>query len=352
MSLPSDNERQAPDWSEEEEISLKELVEKAKSFLSFMQQHLKLLAGMGLLGGILGFTYAHFTKKITYASKLTFAVEENAQSSLSGLASQFGLDMGGGASLFTSDNLIHLLKSDRILQAALLKPQAELPQGSLYNLYLETHFKENIEEGEISLVDPALERNDFSREQDSLLQQVTLGIQKQIGIAKKDKKASLIEITIKDPSEDFAWRFSQSLIEEAADLYLELKVGKMRRSVQLLQARQDSVQRELKSAMLGYATETDRSQSVLQLAPKVNTARKQLQVTLLTTLYGEITKNLELSKFTMQREEPSIKVIDYPRKPLEMVGRGRVTAAILVGFIFGMATLGFLFLREKLNSMD
>ncbi len=350
MSTPTENSSiPPPHYIEDDDISLKELYLKALELVNFIRRHIKQLVLLGLMGGVIGFTYAHFTKKTQYASKLTFAVEEKEGSGLSGLASQFGFDMGGGASLFTTDNLLQLLKSDRIVQASLLKPQKDLPQASLYNLYLESRFKEQIAEGEISLIDPDLNREAFTREQDSILQKITLTIGEKIEIGKKDKNSSLITVTVTDIDEDFAWRFSKELIKEAADLYLELKVGKMKRSIQLLKTRQDSVQIELKSAMLDVAAETDRSQSIQQLVPKVNAARKQLQVTLLTTLYAEITKNLELSKYTMEREEPSIEVIDEPRKPLEIIGRGRVKAAILTGFVFGLLTLATLFVKEKLQ---
>jgi uncharacterized protein involved in exopolysaccharide biosynthesis len=55
------------------------------------------IVSIGLTGGGLGFAYAHFFKEVQYTSKLTFAIEEKSGGggSLLGLASQFGVDLGG-----------------------------------------------------------------------------------------------------------------------------------------------------------------------------------------------------------------------------------------------------------------
>ena len=104
---------------EEDEISLKELIQKMKELFQYFWTFRFWIVLIGLTGGGLGFAYAHFFKEVQYTSKLTFAIEEKSGGggSLLGLASQFGVDLGGGGGgLFTSDNLLLLLKSNRIIQ--------------------------------------------------------------------------------------------------------------------------------------------------------------------------------------------------------------------------------------------
>ena len=147
--------------------------------------------------------FAHFFKEVQYTSKLTFAIEEKSGGggSLLGLASQFGVDLGGGGGgLFTSDNLLLLLKSNRIIQGALLKPVPELKEENLLNLYLSVHFKDALENNKVSFISSELPRTEFSREQDSIVAFIAENLSKEVEIAKRDKKASLIDITIVDPS--------------------------------------------------------------------------------------------------------------------------------------------------------
>jgi len=309
---------------------------------------------IGLTGGGLGFAYAHFFKEVQYTSKLTFAIEEKSGGggSLLGLASQFGVDLGGGGGgLFTSDNLLLLLKSNRIIQGALLKPVPELEEGNLLNLYMSIHFKDALEEKKVSFISSDLPRLEFSREQDSIVAFISENLSKDVEIGKRDKKASLIDITIVDPSENFAFLFNKFLIQEATDLYIELKVGKMRRSVKVLQSRVDSVQRVMDGTMLSAAVSMDQSLGIVSMAPRVSTTKKQMEAQMLGTMFAELTKNLELTKFTLEREEPVIQIVDAPMMPLLKEGKGRVKFTVIGGFLAGFLMLGYLFGKRFLDGL-
>ena len=339
---------------EEDEISLKELIQKMKELFQYFWTFRFWVVLIGLTGGGLGFAYAHFFKEVQYTSKLTFAIEEKSGGggSLLGLASQFGVDLGGGGGgLFTSDNLLLLLKSNRIIQGALLKPVPELEEGNLLNLYMSIHYKDALEEKKVSFISSDLPRLEFSREQDSIVAIVAENLSKDVEIGKRDKKASLIDITLVDPSENFAFLFNQFLIQEATDLYIELKVGKMRRSVKVLQSRVDSVQRVMDGTMLSAAVSMDQSLGIVSMAPRVSTTKKQMEAQMLGTMFAELTKNLELTKFTLEREEPVIQIVDAPMMPLLKEGKGRVKSAVIGGFLSGFLMLGFLFGKRFLDGL-
>lgn len=337
---------------EEDEISLKELIQKVKELFQYFWTFRFWIVLIGLTGGALGFGYAQFFKEVQYTSKLTFAIEEKSGGggSLLGLASQFGVDLGGGGGgLFTSDNLLLLLKSNRIIQGALLKPVPELEEGNLLNLYMSIHYKDALEEKKVSFISSDLPRLEFSREQDSIVAIVAENLSKDVEIGKRDKKASLIDITLVDPSENFAFLFNLFLIQEATDLYIELKVGKMRRSVKVLQSRVDSVQRVMDGTMLSAAVSMDQSLGIVSMAPRVSTTKKQMEAQMLGTMFAELTKNLELTKFTLEREEPVIQIVDAPMMPLLKEGKGRVKSAVIGGFLSGFLMLGFLFGKRFLD---
>jgi hypothetical protein len=341
---------------QDDEISLKELIEKGKELIAYFMGYKRVIIAAGLLGGGLGFGYAHFFNVVEYESKLTFAIEEKGGGggSLLGLASQFGVDLGGGGGggLFTSDNLLLLFKSNRIIKGALLRPLPEVKEGNLYNHYLATHFKKALDDHKIELLPLDLDRDKFNRLQDSLLIEVSLEFaENQLTIAKKDKKASFIDITVKDQSELFSFWMNRLLVEEATQLYIELKVGKMQRSVKILQGKVDSIQRLLDGTMLSAATGMDRSLGLVSNAPRVGTAKKQMEAEMLGTLFGELTKNLELTKFTLEREEPTIQIVDAPTLPLEKFGKGRVKFGAIGGFLLGFITLGWLFIRKILGEL-
>jgi len=340
---------------QDDEISLKELIEKGKALFNYFMGYKWVIVAAGIIGGGIGFGYAHFFNVEEYESKLTFAIEEKTGGggSLLGLASQFGVDLGGGGGgMFTSDNLLLLFKSNRIIQGALLRPLPELKEGNLYNHYLATHFKKALDDNKIELLPLDLDKDDFNRSQDSLLKEVSLEFAKnQLNIVKKDKKASFIDITVKDQSELFAFWMNRLLVEEATQLYIELKVGKMQRSAKLLQGKVDSVQRVLDGTMRSAATGLDQSMGLVSNAPRVGSAKKQMEAQMLGTLFGELTKNLELTKLTLEREEPTIQIVDAPTMPLEKFGKGRVKFGVVGGFLLGFIILGWLFMRKVLGEL-
>jgi uncharacterized membrane protein YgcG len=95
-----------------DEISLKELIIKIKEWVTFLKSKWKSIFIFGLIGALIGLTIALFEKP-TYKAILTFAMEEDkgsggggALSGALGLASSFGIDLGGsgGGGAFAASN--------------------------------------------------------------------------------------------------------------------------------------------------------------------------------------------------------------------------------------------------------
>jgi hypothetical protein len=316
-----------------EEISIKELIQKVHAILAFLWGYRWRLLLIGVLGGLLGFGYAHFFKKVTYTSRLTFVVEEKnagGAGNLMGLASQFGLDLGGGGgSMFSSDNLILLLRSQKILESALLQPLPALNNDHLLNAYLKNHFQKAIEKDKIKLIPAGKAKINFSRMEDSTLAVVVANVQKTTTVSKLDKKASIIDLKLTDVNEEWAFLMSQLIIEKATEMYLDLKIGKTSRTVSILEGRVDSVKSALDGMMSAAAVETDQNQGLVRMQARVPAAKKQMQIQMLTAMYGELVKNLELTRFTLEREEPVIQIIDEPSIPLMKNGQGRLVSAVM-----------------------
>jgi uncharacterized protein involved in exopolysaccharide biosynthesis len=110
---------------ENDEISLKELLEKVKEWYSYLLSQWKIIVLAGIIGAALGLTYS-FIKKPVYTATLSFALEDEKSGGLGGalgLASSLGLDLGGsGGSMFAGSNLTELFKSRSMVEKTLLSP--------------------------------------------------------------------------------------------------------------------------------------------------------------------------------------------------------------------------------------
>jgi len=67
--------------------------------------------------------------------------------------------------------------------------------------------------------------------------------------------------------------------------------------------------------------------------------KRQIDVQANTAIYGEIVKNLELSKISLRQETPLIQLIDEPLLPLETDDLGHaitVVVGLVAGLFFGI----------------
>lgn len=330
-------------------ITFKDFILKHKANLSYLWNYRQRLLLMGLLGGVLGFGCAHYFIKATYTSRLTFMIEEKTTSmgSLMGMASQFGFDLsGGGGDLFSSDNLMLMLRSQKIIESALLEPLPELNNDHLLNNYLHNHYPKDSQKNKIKLYEINMQRNAFGRAKDSILAEVVIDIQKSMAVNKLDKKASIIDLTLTDVNEQWAFLMSKLIIKKATDLYLDLKVGKTIRTIGILESRLDSVKRTLDGLISAAAVENDQSKALVSMQSRVPAAKKQMQIQILSAMQVELVKTLELNKFALQREEPVIQVIDTPIIPLKKTGQKRILIAVLGCFLVTIVVSAWLLAKK------
>ena len=346
-----------------DEISLKELIQKIQEWFAYLKTQWKLIIGIAALGGIIGFLYASFQKP-TYLATTTFVLEEDkgggGLGGAMGLASSFGFDLGGGGGgLFTSSNIIELMKSRLVVEKTLLNPvQIAGKEISLANYYIQIN---ELKEGWAKK--PALaninfpinaDRTKFSLVQDSILQVISAGLTKtNLVIAQKDKKVSIISLTVKTGNELFSKLFCEQLLKETSDFYIETKSKKSRLNVDILQHQADSIRAELNSAITGVATASD---NVYNLNPALNvkrtpSTRRQVDVQANTAILTQLVAQLELSKVNLRKETPLVQLIDRPILPLEKDKVGRLKSLILGGFLAGFLTVLYLIFGQLYRKM-
>lgn len=340
---------------ENDEISLKELIQKIQEWIAYLKTQWMLIIGIAAVGAIIGFVYASFQKP-TYQATTTFVLEEaqggGGLGGALGLASSFGFDLGGGGGggLFTSSNIIELMKSRLVVEKTLLNPvQIGGKETSLADYYIQVNqLKEDwAKKPALANINfPAhADRTKFSLEQDSILQTISAALTKNnLTIAQKDKKVSIISLTVKSEDEMFSKLFCEQLLKETSDFYIETKSKKARLNVDILQHQADSIRAELNSAITGVAAATD---NVYNLNPAFNvkstpSKRKQVDVQANTAILTQLVAQLELSKVSLRKETPLVQLIDRPILPLPKEKLGRIKSFVLGGFLAGFLSVLYL----------
>ncbi len=325
---------------EKDEISLKELILQIGETWGYLKTHWVKLLLLGLLGGLGGFFYAKYQKPI-YTAKLTFALAEGGDKvgGLGSIASQFGLDIMGSSSggAFSGDNLLELMKSRLLIEKTLLTAvDSSGKQKLLINQYIDFHKPKNPKPRKptdpvaVTFKEDQVDQERFSLAQDSFLGKVCADLAKDhLTVSKVDKKLAIVSVTFKGKDEWFAKHFTQVLTENVTEFYVETKTRQMRKNVLMMEHKVDSVKQALGRAMYGVASEVDGNQFLVRGVAKVPQAKKQLEIQVLSTMYGELLKNLELNRALMAKEQPLIQLIDQPRFPLE-----KTKSSVLISTIF------------------
>lgn len=331
-------------------VSLKDVVDRVRILIRFLAARWLYLAAGLVLGAAAGFYYST-TSRPEYTAECTFVLEEKQSGGIgqyAGVASMIGLDLGGsGASgIFDGDNIIELYKSRLMLRRALL---SEVRVNGKNELLVDRYVAmEGLREQWAD--DPGLRKFTFNPDdttsytQDSLLAIFVKDIRdNKLNAQKPDKRLSLISVKVmaKDPifAKEFTWR----LVNNVNTFYLDYKMGKSTVSMDILQRQADSIRRDLNNALSGAASAVDLTPNpnpAKQLL-RVPSQRRQIDVEKNAAIYGEIEKNLMLTKLTLLGETPLLKIIDRPELPLEVKVFGKAK-----GLVFGGAVGCFLVLAS------
>jgi hypothetical protein len=308
--------------------------------------------GVGLLFALGGYFKVKMAKP-SYTASLTFALEQGGGASgLGGLASQFGFSMGGGGEGLGGDNLLSLMKSRRIVQDVLMSPiYVNGDSVLLVNQFVAAQPKLKAKWDSLGLY-PLTVATCCDPKQDSALGVVVKSVsEKALAVAKVDKKLSFVTVSYTGSDEVFTGAFVELLTAKSTDFYVQTKMSNSNANIAKLERRVDSVSAEMQAAMVGFASAQDQNSFTVQSVAKVPSVQKQMKVTMLTTLYGELVKNLELSKTMSAREEPLITIIDRPHYPLR-VRESKLKSAVIGGFLGVFLTLLFLGGRAFLSDLN
>jgi uncharacterized protein involved in exopolysaccharide biosynthesis len=337
-----------------------ELIKAGQLFFKYLLKRWWLFILFVATGVALGTAY-YYRQKPKYQAVCTFILEEKSAGGggLSGLASQFGFNIGSlsGGSIFTGDNILNILKSKKVVEQVLLsKANDSSANGeTLADLYLNFTGLKNSWRNK-----PALSGISFSNlgqlttVQDSVLNAIHEGIVKNdLSAEKASKQGTIIRVQVTAANSQFARLMTERLVDAASKLYLDIRVGTAERNIQQLQRRSDSL-----LLLLNNKSYKAAASQPLDINPGIKTASVPVEIamrdkTVLSTLYAEVTKNLEASKMLLSQQTPVIELLDRPEYLLKDLKKSLsfsivVFFALMVCVYLGLSFILF-FLKNNLS---
>tara|TARA_B100001758_G_C18417002_1_gene621097 strand:- start:22350 stop:23390 length:1041 start_codon:yes stop_codon:yes gene_type:complete len=295
--------------------------------------------------------FLSFLDETRYKAEVTFVVEgENRgnKAGVLGIASQLGLDIGRtSSSTFSQSNILELFKSRVVIDRALMR-QAKV--NSKDDLIIE-HYIEINEMRDSWMGDESLEsiafNGDLSFIHDSISGIIWKDIiNSQLTVELESTDANIIKLSYISLDDEFAKEFSVKLIDEMIKMYTSNKTAQANQTLNFLRNRADSIFLELENAEREFARVKDINTRIIKASGRLLELQLMRDVEVLSTMYLEIIKNLELSKITLLNQTPIINIIDSPILPLEEYNELRISA-ILLGFLGGFLSICY-FIFKKL----
>ena len=307
----------------------------------------------GLFFSFLGGVYSLLTPP-RYLAKVNFVIEENKQNAgglFSALAGQIGMDISsiaGNSGILAGDNVLQLLKSPTMLKKVLLTSH---PVDSLHTLAwhyasgygLLNEFTALIK-NESSLFPINGVPGSMGRVQDSLLSVIVKRIsENELSVFKPDRKLSIFSLEISTRNELLSQQIALRLIREASDLYVNTKTKRLRINADRLQRKTDSI-----AGLLNKQTFSTAAANLYNANAGLNKTFAELDISsrekaMLSVLYADLNKSLEITRTALIQETPTIEIIDKPVFPLQKM-HWVWYKAIPIGFLTGATLFFVLFL--------
>jgi hypothetical protein len=311
-----------------------------------------------LIFAIFGYFIAHFDDE-TFDAEVTFVIEDNEASSplggLGGLASQFGVDLGGSSNAFSQGNIEELVLSRRLIEDALLNTAiVDGKEDKLIHHFLSiSEIDQNWMESQFAELRFPNDKQRFTFKHDSIMNIAYKSISSSNIFIGFKNETNIMSLKVNCPNEDFSLHFVEALITKLDKFYVTFETAKSQSNLEFISNRADSVLTELQSAELFYADYKDSNFGVKKSKGFLQELRLERNVQILNIMYAEVVKNLELTKFTSLNQKPLISIIDSPKLPLKNNLKSKPKYFILFTILgFFIASFFFVlvqFVKDELN---
>ncbi len=334
--------------------SLKYFINKLKFWISYLKSKIIIIVIIGSIGGLIGLRNSYF-KPPNYKAVIRFNLENNqssnALSGAIGVASMFGIDVGGG--IFNGNNLFELIKSRMLIQKSLLR-NLHIPNSKSVNLaemYMDLYgLKSNKDVNAINLKTLS-DTSTFSFSENRLLESIYASIISSHLKIIPDPNSSIINLECVSTNENFSKLLVENVIAELSDFYKDIKTQKAANNVLILQKQVDSIRLALNNSILSIASANDKIYNLNQALniKRVQSSKIQIDVQGNSAMYIELVKNLELAKMNLRNETPLLLIIDKPILPLSPIIVDPKLVFLIGFFVASFLTSVYLIIKKIIS---
>ena len=308
--------------TEEETISIKDIILILKENLGHLKKRWYFILLAVLVFDSLFFVKYFFLDKIKYTASMGVLLNTNNASGLGSIMGGLGLGFGN-QDVTALDKVTAIMKSQEIIGRSLLMPTA-LPakNGILANYFADSlGYKKNWRESK----DPVLKSftefkshslDSCSAQEWQALQDIRGSLTGKKGLEFKVGEEGILAITYATTNELLTVEILDNIYEQTDRYYMNNDAKSDNDLFKSIQKRRDSISQALAGKQSAIASYKERNTGTLFPTEDVPIAKMQQDIMILASMKGEVMKNYELSKLSLETKQPYIRALDLPRSPL------------------------------------
>jgi hypothetical protein len=343
------------------ETSFHEVIILIKGWFSYLKRKWYWILLFAAVGGVLGYLYNKNAKTL-YVAESSFVLDEETGSKQGGGLAALGVGLGGKSTGFfeTADNIIWLYSTRLMIQKTLL---STVDTGNKKVVLINWFLAESGLKKEYDKI-PAIKRIKFeagltdstlTRDQNAVISRCAYMIRgRYLKVQLIPKAENVISVTFKSTNELFSALFTNELVKNVNNYYIQTKSKKAAQEVVLLEQKAAQYKSEMSASMYQVASGYDDApyanpnRTVLRVEPQ----RKQVDAKLSGEIYGQLVGQLEMSRTNLQKQTPLIQIIEQPIMPLNTEGADPKMSAIIGFLICAVLATGWFILRFQLKKMS
>lgn len=333
--------------------AVKESINQAKKLINFFWKKKWWILLSSLLLGVL-LSVKAYTTPGEYEATITFMVKEEGGGSFGGLTSLLGM-IGGGAtsSKYNLDKVVAIAKSQNIIQMTILDSVEIDGKKDLLGNFIVSEF--NLLEQWRESEGPISEFKKFSKNDTGIV--ANTAIKKMYNLVAGpnnktrwmsvsfDKDNTILSLKVTTESDKISIKLANEIYSQLAKYYIQQSIEKAQITVTNLERKADMVERKLNSKVQGLATVKDKTLGLYMAQDETPQVRLSRDVQINSILYGELIKNLETARFSLQNATPIFQIIDEPFLPLRINKPSIIIYALMGTFIGGLISIAFLYIK-------
>jgi len=347
-----------PPAYQDDEITLKELIEKILEFWRELWSK-KWWIILITLPFVIYFGYKAKSSIVTYQAALTYTIADGGGSGggLSSILGSFGLGKGGKVNL---ERIVELSRSRNIIQKALFTIVPLDTMGgksdfianhiiALYRLDEEWTNKKKDWTGFRFRTDSIKSFNSDELNAFKMLVGKVIGgknVKDPIFGNGFNEDTGILTMTSTTVDEELSIIFCNMVFNMLKDYYVSSITMSSEKSFNFVAEKTDSIINLLKSKQYQLAKFNDSHRNLSDPTMLVQRKILETEIQKLTLMYGEATKNYEIADFSLAAGTPDISIIDEPLPPLEPIAESFIISLIKGGLLGGLIAAGFFIARK------